>query len=143
MKKWTIVLVVAMLLTGWACAEEIDWSAMTLEELQTAGQNLAQEINVRFGGSLGYVGAGTFVVGKNIRPGDYNLLVHKVLNNDGYAMIRFYASEADFNNNDYFDYAYMYPGSIVTLTLREGMVIRLGSVQAEVQTCTASWLIGQ
>ena len=79
MKRLLIILALLIVIAVPALAEPVDYSSMTLEQLIEMRSKINQEIDARIGTSTTAIYSGVFVVGKDIKPGRYVLILEKGL----------------------------------------------------------------
>lgn len=114
---------------------------MSLDELQKLHSAINWEIAARFSKPLGYIGSGVFVVGENIKPGNYNL-TNAEPGTATWGYVAVYLNMDDYNSKERFSYIQVRKGEAVTLTLAEGMVVEIGQINSmTVEECVATWFL--
>ena len=126
----SLLMMLFMLLSvTYSCAENIDLSLMSLDELQVLYNAINQEVATRFEKSLGHIGSGVFVVGEDIKPGNYNLTDAEP-GTATWGYVALYQNIEDYNNKSKFSYTQVRKGETVTLSLKEGMVVEIGQINS-------------
>jgi len=120
-----------------AMAEEIDLTAMSLDELQALSLRLMSEIESRFPFDSAPFGSGVFIGGKSIKTGTYTFTCNEVF--AGTQHIQFFASEEDFENYLVSELLYAHEGQSFTLCFNEGSVIVITNLSGVISPVKAPW----
>ena len=130
MKKFLVCLMVLSMVWTVSFAEEIDLTAMSMDELYILRQRIDSEIHSRYQVSEGVLYPGIYVVGKDIKPGFYliecvevtdaELLTHE----NPQIVIDTYNSVDDLPYH-YRDQQWLYVGKKLQLNLSEGMAFEV------------------
>lgn len=124
MKRLFAVVILLCLLFNVGLAEELDLTGMRLEELAALQTRVEIEIGTRFGEGWVKLGAGSYVAGKGIQAGSYEIIC--VYGNDmtGFCMLKF-DNEDDANKSTsatWFSFLNE-PGAVISVHLDEGQAL--------------------
>lgn len=146
----TLLLIAILIISCAASADMPNFSAMSFEELQAMKMALDEEYNSRPESSeIILLPEGSYVVGKDVNPGQYYMAVGKPNNSSTYASIVIYDSEKDFLADDsgytkgasFRDYL-RFGGDPIRVDLKEGnyLIVKYLSAQLKVSPFVESEL---
>lgn len=148
MKRFILLLLtVSFLLSSVSLAETIDFSAMSLEELLSMYQQIGTEISEKVGiAQTNRIGRGSYVVGKDIKPGYYDFVCFDTdyfdfgaPNNDIYIYTLIGDTAADTGERIYWEQRFAI-GSHVTFNLEEGTLLRIHGCSGVITQINPDWL---
>lgn len=131
MKKILItLLVICTLFTTTVYASPVDLESMTTDELIELRNQIVQEINNRLGFDESKIYIGDYVVGEDIKAGDYIIVFNKNENVerdiDG-GKVFLYANKDDFSSWKSSFHQFYYFGQECYIKLQDGMVISIAN----------------
>lgn len=148
MKRFLSLLVIGIMLATPVFAETIDVSAMSLEELlalrNTVNTAISERIDLSFNDSK--IGTGVYVVGKDIKPGRYDLICtfSKIKTypdgSTGYSLceIDIFPDASD-DASSIYSYSFIALGQQFAVELKEGNVLHIKDGNFQIQKSEHSW----
>lgn len=137
MKKLLAILILMMLLVTSAYADIIDLSSMTVEELIALHEQIDGILQEKFECKLGVFYPGNYVVGRDIKEGQYIFSCTKVgLAN--FWILTTYETEEDFANRNSYAKQNLQVGGQVQINLTDGMVLSVGDGLGTIQPVVKS-----
>lgn len=114
MKKLVCLVLVLVMTFGVALADTIDLSGMSIDELVSLRAQVYEAIYAKLGNAeYSIFPEGTYVAGKTIKPGTYDIVVLEFVNNKGH--VELYGAD-----NEYIDSIYSNVGMPIRITLGDG-----------------------
>ena len=148
MKRILILMVlVAFVVSSVASAESIDLSALSLEELISLQQQIDVELSSRTGTSQNdRIGRGSYVVGKDIKPGYYDFICldtgyfdSGTPDNDIYIYLLDGDTAADLGERIFWEQRFAI-GAHVTFNLEEGSLLMIEGCSGFLRAIQPEWL---
>lgn len=128
MKKIVSLMLVALMLvctTAYATGT-FDFSAMSTDELLALREQLNAEIVIRTGPDSAAIGRGVYYVGETLKAGSYELACVEQNTDALYFWVEVYESKEAFDEGKVsFNCGQMVLGSVTTLTISDGMVVKI------------------
>lgn len=116
-----LALVMSIGIAGTCFAADADLKSMSVEELISLRDEIIVELNEKLNPVNDTIGTGTFLVGRDIKAGVFNLTQEL----DEYGAVKIYASEEDYTEGKTFSWENPSKGTTCTANLKDGMVIEL------------------
>ena len=132
MKKLLAFMLVLLMLSASAFAESTDLGAMTTEELIALHAQLDELLKERFSCQLDVIYPGNYVVGKDIKEGEYLFSCTEV-GSVHFWILTTYATEEDFANRNSLAKQNLQAGKQAQIKLTEGMVLSIGDGLGTIQ----------
>ena len=125
MKRFFLILALLIVLSVPALAEPVDYSSMTLEQLIEMRAAINREIDAWIGTSATAIYSGVFVVGKDIKPGRYVLILEKGLK---YPTASTYFGTEKYADDSQYQAYELRDGESTYIELVEGMTFTLDQI---------------
>lgn len=139
MKKILIAVLLLTMLTVTAISEEFDLESMTTEDLVLLHERIDEILEDRFECQLDVIYPGIYVVGKDIKAGDYLFSCTKV-GIANFWIFEIFNSEEDYANRNVDHRQNLRLSGQMRLKLEDGMVLSVGEGLGTVQTISKpSW----
>lgn len=136
MKKIIVLILTAMMLITPVFAD-VDLSSMTDQELLALKNQVNTEIASR--GSIDMIPSGRYVVGRDIKAGQYTFYGTVPEGGGMGTTISWFASEEDMNNGESIDWEYLHLGEQTFINLSDGMGVKF-SDSVPIEQTKASWM---
>lgn len=135
MKKLIIVIGCMLMLALPAFAEDFAIGDMTYEELIKLRDDISSEFAER---GVEVLPSGHYVVGKDIRPGNYLYTCCRIAESEKYVSIYIYKDETAEKNHDCI-LVRLDSGEEYYMNLSDGMVVLITNATGTIQTIKPSW----
>lgn len=144
MKRFLGVLLVIVMLTVPALAEELDLSAMSTDELIALSNRVASELKTRVASNGDEIAEGTYVVGRDIKSGTYEFTCTSIRDgaSDYYgASVFVFPDENSLNdmNNIIQAGEHLKVDDVIAINLADGMVFCITYCSGQLVAPERSW----
>ena len=132
MKKFIGIVLAVMMsfgILGTCFASEIDLKSMSIDELIKLRNEVIAELNEKVNPVGDIIGTGVFMVGTDIKEGFFNLT--KI--SEEFCAIKLYESREKFDEGETILWKNPSQGEMITVVLREGMVLELSGFTATIE----------
>ena len=140
MKKIISIAILLVFVVTCSYAEELDYSSLTADELIGMRNQITAELNSRFSPDPSAIYSGNYIVGKDIKAGQYIFAYDKLAEGCTYGELLLYANEEARENRDEYVLENLRIGVEFYLNLVDGMIVEVnlgsGTLRA---TVTPEW----